>query len=361
MNIISILKEEQKQYRMSLLEDIQDSTGAAMVPVPGSSLAARTLFPTSYPRDAKKIKLKQIPTTSMEEFLMKLQELQAQMAQQMQQQNEGVNLNTIARNFGHVVLGGALSLPVTAAYHASKEIPKFVPNNPVTLTQRAIKQNAEINAQRETQTPQSPSTINKLKASEKKEDKPVDVVKDMLTPHLRTKEGYEPRKYLDSKGKPTIGYGTLIDGSFDGTLQQVFPHQSKEWRQKVASGQTEITRDQAEALLSHHAKGKFDLAKKKIGEEVFDSLPNDLQMHLASETYRGMLPLSAKTIAHIKRGDLQAASKEYIDADEYTKNTKNSIGKRMKELSDVLAKYHGKVKIPQPVDHSTEQKETTKK
>jgi len=187
MNIISLLKEEQRSYRISLEEDVQDSTGAAMVPVPGSSLAAKTLFPTSYPRNSKAVKLKQIPTTSMEEFLMKLQELQAQIAaeQQMQQQNEAFNLQKIiGRNFGHIVLGGAMSLPVSAGYHMSKEQPKYVPDTPVTITQRAVKAQDDLQKSAETEEPKSTSTINGLKSSQEKKDKPVDVIKDMLTPHL---------------------------------------------------------------------------------------------------------------------------------------------------------------------------------
>jgi hypothetical protein len=90
MNIVSVLKEEQKSYRMSLYEDIQDSSGAAMVPVPGSSQAQKTLFPTSYPRNSKPIKLKVLPMKTMEEFLMKLQLLQNMAAQQQAaQQPEG--------------------------------------------------------------------------------------------------------------------------------------------------------------------------------------------------------------------------------------------------------------------------------
>lgn len=82
MDVIALLKEEQKQYRMYLLEDIQDSSGAAVIATPGSSPAQKTLFPTSYPRHGTKIKLKVLPMKTMEDFLMKLQLLQNMAAQQ---------------------------------------------------------------------------------------------------------------------------------------------------------------------------------------------------------------------------------------------------------------------------------------
>jgi len=83
MDILKTLKEEQKEYRLTLLEDIQDRDGGAVTMIPGkSSPAAETLFPSSYPRDAKKIVLKRIPTTSMEDFLMRLQLIQNMQAQQ---------------------------------------------------------------------------------------------------------------------------------------------------------------------------------------------------------------------------------------------------------------------------------------
>ena len=88
MNILSILKEEQSSYRKMLLEaEYQDTTGAAMVPTPGSTPASKSLYPTSFPRNGGvKFKLKFLKQRSMEETLQILQQIQQQEMQQQQQQ-----------------------------------------------------------------------------------------------------------------------------------------------------------------------------------------------------------------------------------------------------------------------------------
>ena len=161
-------------------------------------------------------------------------------------------------------------------------------------------------------------------------------------------EGWRARRYKDSKGLPTVGHGALIDGSFVGTMEKVFPYQSKEWRQKVASGNMELTAAQGHELLTHQARQKHDQARDIIGHETFDSMHPELRMHIASEHFRGMLKKSPKALGMIRKGDLKGASTEYLNADDYRENTENSIGKRMKKLSDALANHSEGVIIPQP-------------
>jgi GH24 family phage-related lysozyme (muramidase) len=370
MDILKTLKEEQKEYKNTLLEDIQDRDGAAVTMSPeGKSPAAQTLFPTSYSRDAKKVLLKRIPTTSMEDFLMKLQLLQNMQAKQeaeQQQTEQQPDEQQVAANeeflnsvltflsekkvinmFGPKTLNSLAALSVAGGIGlGARAFEKSMDSKDSPITSKAPLSKAP-----EKQT----LKINNLKKStekpaEAKEEKPTDVVGDILVPHLKEMEGWRARRYKDSKGLPTVGHGALIDGSFVGTMEKVFPYQSKEWRQKVASGNTELTAAQGHELLTHQARQKHNQVRDIIGHETFDSMHPNLRMHIASEHFRGMIKKSPKALAMIRKGDLKGASKEYLNADDYRENTENSIGKRMKNLSDALAQHSEGVKIPQTTE-----------
>jgi len=359
MDIIKILKEEQKEYKNALLEDIQDGSGSTVAMTPGSSVAGSTLFPTSYSRDSKKVILKRIPTTSMEDFMMRLQliqnmQAQQQMEQESEEQPEEPSEEQVQANeqfltnvllflsekksfnmFGPKTMNTLAALSVATGLGAggSAIVNKLKPKS----TQ--IKKTVSVEKEKEPKTKQT--------ETETTEKKPVSVVNDMLIPHLKEMERWVPRRYKDSKGLPTVGHGALIDGSFIGTLEKVFPYQSKEWRQKVASGNMELTRAQGHDLLTHHATQKHDEVRDMLGHEMFDSMHPELRTHLASEHFRGMIRKSPKALALIRKGDFAGASKEYLNADDYRENPNNSIGKRMKMLSDALAKHGKGVKIPE--------------
>ena len=346
MDILKTLKEEQKEYHLTLLEDIQDTSGGSVNMVPGKgSTAAETLFPTSYPRDAKKIILKRIPTTSMEDFLMRLQLIQNMQAQQEAEQEPEQSEEQVAAN--EEFLNSVLTF-----LSEKKTFNMFGPKTMNTLA--ALSVATGIGAagkafEKKDETPQKQVSVEqpveKTKPTQK-EEKPVDVVNDMLVPHLKEMEGWRSRRYKDSKGLPTVGHGALIDGSFNKTLETVFPYQSKEWRLKVASGNAELSRSQGHDLLMHHAKQKHGEVRDLIGHELFDSMHPELRTHLASEHFRGMIKKSPKAVGMIKKGDLVGASKEYLNAEDYRENTNNSIGKRMKLLSDALAKHSKGVIVP---------------
>ena len=334
MNILSILKEEQSSYRKMLLEaEYQDTTGAAMVPTPGSTPASKSLYPTSFPRNGGvKFKLKFLKQRSMEETLQILQQIQQQemqqqqLAQQQQQaqgqqqpQMESVVKRTI-NNLKHFVLGSALALPVVGGYNAltNKEQPIASATGPQsTQPQQVQMQSAE---------------------APKEENKKLDIVGDKLVPYLKQQEGWRSKVYKDSKGNPTVGHGALVDSTLSKTLQTVFPDQPESWRNNITSGRGELSKDQGHQLLSHQATDKYNEARDHIGQERFDTLTPDLQSALASEHFRGMLKKSPKVVEMIKSGNFKGASKEYLNAEDYNNNPNNSIGKRMKDLSDALAK-----------------------
>lgn len=331
MDIVKILKEEQKEYKITLSEDIQDNSGAS-IQMTTQSNAASTLFPTAYARGEKKVPFKRIPTRTMEEFMLFLQQMQQQMQemeqqqqmQQPQQQQEAFTISSLKKGLGSLVLGGSLAMSPQAQSATEKPTPA-----PAASTQQ--------------------------------EEKPVDVVNDLLVPHLKQVEGFRSRRYNDHKNNPTVGHGALIDSTLNGTLEKVFPYQSKDWRQKILTGNAELSRAQAHDLITHQARQKHDHIRDLIGHEMFDSMHPELRMHLASEHFRGSIAGSPKTMKLIKMGDLKGASAEFLDSDEYRANTDNSVGERMKKLSELLAKNHGKVKIVQKVDHSTTTKKKNKK
>jgi GH24 family phage-related lysozyme (muramidase) len=369
MDILKTLKEEQKEYQLTLLEDIQDSSGASIAISPNkSSPSASTLFPTSYPRDKKKIILKRIPTTSMEDFLMKLQllqnmqakqeaEQQAQQDQQSQEQqtNESflfdvlhlLNEKKVFNMFGPKTLNSLAALSVAGgiglggkAFEKSIDSKDNTTSSKVSLSKAPEKQTLKINDLKK--------SIEK--PVETKEENPTDVVRDMLVPQLKQSEGWRSRVYKDHKGNATVGHGALVDSSFRGTMKQVFPKQSDEWINKVATGNTELTASQGHDLLSHQAKQKFGETRKMIGDKLFDTMHPELQTALSDAHFRGSLRGSPKTLALIRAGDLSGASKEFLDNDEYRQSVKDKTGvhKRMENISKTLAKHHGSVIIDKP-------------
>lgn len=357
MDLIALLKEEQTEYRMSLLEDIQDSSGASIQLSPGkSSPAASTLFPTSYPRNKKKVLLKRIPMTSMEDFLRKFQLIQNMVAQQQEQQpQEDQNQEQANEQFLNDVreflfekkvfnLFGPKTLNSLAALSVAGGI---------GLGGKAFEKNVDTKVtQLSSKAPEKQTLkINDLKKSEEpsvETKKQTDVISDMLVPQLKQSEGWRPRLYKDHKGNPTIGHGALVDSSFHSTMKKVFPHQSDDWVKKVASGNMELTAAQGHQLLTHQAREKHGETRNMIGHEMFDSMHPELQTALTDAHFRGSLRGSPKTLGLIKSGDLKGASEEFLNNDEYRQSVKQKTGvhKRMENVSKALAKYHGTVTIP---------------
>jgi len=181
-----------------------------------------------------------------------------------------------------------------------------------------------------------PPDIDQTEAP-KEQNKKVDIVGERLVPYLKEKEGWRSKVYKDSKGNPTVGHGALVDSTLSKTLNTVFPDQNNNWVNNITSGRAELSKEQGHQLLSHQATIKFNEARAHVGEERFDSLSDNLQSHLAAEHFRGMLKKSPKVLKMLRSGDFKGASTEYLNADDYRNNLNNSIGKRMKDLSDALA------------------------
>lgn len=341
MDIVKILKEEQREYNLSLLEDIQDSSGAAVQFSPGGkSPAAETLFPTSFPRNKTKIILKRIPTTSMEDFLMRLQLIQNMAAKEQQEQQPEEDTEQMQANEN-------LLYDVRNFLSEKKNFNIFGPKSLKTLATLSLASGIGIPTQVAHGEPKKQEQQQVYTSSDS--DK-IDVVRDMLVPQLKQSEGWRPRLYKDHKGNPTVGHGALVDGSFKSTMKKVFPHQSDEWVKKVSSGNMELTAAQGHELLTYQAREKHNETRNMIGHDMFDNMHPELQTALTDAHFRGSLRGSPKTMALIKAGDLQGASKEFLNNDEYRQSVKQKTGvyKRMENVSKVLAKYHGTVKIAEP-------------
>ena len=190
---------------------------------------------------------------------------------------------------------------------------------------------------KEIEKPSVTQTIAQAPPTSKTEAPKVDIVGERLVPYLKEKEGWRSKVYKDSKGNPTVGHGALVDSTLSKTLTTVFPDQHRNWVDNITSGRGELSKEQGHQLLSHQATIKFNEARAHVGEERFDSLSHHLQSHLAAEHFRGMLKKSPKVLKMLRSGDFKGASTEYLNADDYRNNLNNSIGKRMKDLSDALA------------------------
>jgi hypothetical protein len=127
MNILSILKEEQKEYKTLLLELVsggvaQDNSGASVIENPAKTPAQMSVAkPTSAPRQTPKIPFKVLPVGDLQKTikLLKLQELmrQAQALQQMQAQQqagaqpqmEAFNIKSSISGIQNALMSGVLA------------------------------------------------------------------------------------------------------------------------------------------------------------------------------------------------------------------------------------------------------------
>jgi GH24 family phage-related lysozyme (muramidase) len=142
-------------------------------------------------------------------------------------------------------------------------------------------------------------------------------------------EGFKQKPYRDSNKKLwTVGYGTLIGDGSDEALK------NSQFNGKAI--------DEAEAakIATNTIAEKTKLISGMVGEDVFNSYSPDLQAHLVSGAYRGDITGSPKTIALLKAGDFEGASKEYLNNNEYRNAGKGSAGviKRMNDAAAVIAK-----------------------
>ena len=126
-------------------------------------------------------------------------------------------------------------------------------------------------------------------------------------PFLKAKKVFEHEKFL------TLGYG--------------------DYGEHIKEGQT-ITVPEADAKLDENIR--IRLAKIKKAIPAFDSMPENARVDLFASWFRGGLSGSPKTIKLINEGNYEAASKEFLNNEEY-KNTKlKGIKDRMNQTSNII-------------------------
>ena len=107
----------------------------------------------------------------------------------------------------------------------------------------------------------------------------------------------------------------------------------------VKSGQT-ITEEEADTLLRKDIKDRLPQIRRRIPK--FDSFPEDLQVALLGEFFRGSLGGSPETIRLINQEKFKEASKEFLDHDEYrnaVERNRAGIRPRMEAVSEELKDY----------------------
>jgi len=108
----------------------------------------------------------------------------------------------------------------------------------------------------------------------------------------------------------------------------------------VKEGQT-ITAKEADALLRKDLAKRIPKIKSKI--KNFDRLSQELQIEIAQSWFRGGIAGSPITIDLINEGKFQEASEEFLDNNEYRTTTLRGVKRRMKGLSDTLAKEANRI------------------
>lgn len=152
---------------------------------------------------------------------------------------------------------------------------------------------------------------------------PVDI--DKAFDVLLAYEGFRPEAYKDTKGKWTIGVGHLIGDGSDAAYKKS-PFYNKT-----------LSRDAAIKLAKSELSDRLPKVVSLIGKGFFDMQPNT-QRQLISSFYRGGITGSPKTLEHIRKGEFEKASKEFLDNDEYRAAVKSGSGvaPRMENLSKAL-------------------------
>ena len=142
---------------------------------------------------------------------------------------------------------------------------------------------------------------------------------ETLLPMLQEYEAFKPKTYIPTPNdKPTIGYGHTGKHAKPGAI---------------------MDKGTAIDVLREDAEARTDVIESKI--PAFRELPLDVAVQLGQSAFRGGITGSPKTIDLINSGDLQGASKEFLNNREYktaVQSGRPGIRKRMEAVSGALAR-----------------------
>lgn len=166
---------------------------------------------------------------------------------------------------------------------------------------------------------------------------PADTVLKVIEPRVIKHEGYKPKKYIDSRGVPTIGVGFNLNRSDSTSMLRLVGANPI----KIKSGQTSLTDQQIKALLQKDllaaktsaqtlvsANGKVNLA------QVWPSLPQSVQGVLIEMVFnlgkKGVSEFN-NFLSYIASKNFKAASAEMLNS-----SWAKQVGNRANTLSDII-------------------------
>ena len=155
--------------------------------------------------------------------------------------------------------------------------------------------------------------------------------------------------YKDSKKLDTIGHGHLVTPQSEKIFKEVFADEHKKdpnFGSTVLRKGGRITPEQADALMLRDVTKRLPAVKKLVPK--FETYSPELQAHLTSEDFRGMLRKSPKAVKYLNAGQYDKAGAEFLDADDYRNSVKEKTGiaARMKALSDAMISEPTRQKKP---------------
>ena len=124
---------------------------------------------------------------------------------------------------------------------------------------------------------------------------------------------------------------------------------------KMVDPDKTITKEQAEQFLNNDVDVRLAEIQKLIPD--FSNMPEDLQINLFSEYYRGSVRQSPNTVSLINSGRYAEAADEFLNNDEYkrVRGVRDSGGKdsgvigRMEAVSGSLRDYQAAVDNPRTI------------
>lgn len=159
-----------------------------------------------------------------------------------------------------------------------------------------------------------------------------DVIKQII-PRVKQHEGVKPKKYLDSRGIPTVGVGfNLKRSDADQKLKSVGANPVK-----VKQGKQALNNNQIETLLIGDLKSSKEAANRVVGN--LSQHPSGVQGVLIEMTFNlGAKGLSEfkNFIGAVKSKNYQVAAKEMLKS-----NWSKQVGNRAKTLANIISGSQG--------------------
>lgn len=161
---------------------------------------------------------------------------------------------------------------------------------------------------------------------------PTDIIKTIL-PRVKQHEGVKSKKYIDSRGIPTVGVGFNLNRSdADQRLKAVGANPSK-----VKEGKQDLNNNQIETLLIGDLKASKEAANRVVGNLA--QHPAGVQGVLVEMTFNlGATGLSEfkKFLAAVKSKNYKVAAKEMLNS-----SWSKQVGNRAQTLSKIVSSSQG--------------------